>query len=608
MKKKRVFIMGGDRGGWALDTEARLARESLEQIPSVQLVNSLSESDIVHTVWPEQLLEDPACAPVLRSKRPIVASFSNDPRSLFARVPGLFSLARQWHCVAQSTKAKLELERLALPSVHQVNYAADFSKFHYQGRDLARIQALRNKFNLPENEYLISSFQRDTEGADLSRMKLQKGPDIFCAILAEVQQRLGSGSFRVLLGGPRRHWIRKELQRRGIPFLFIGKESTGDDYPWQSLPLEQIVELLTLSDLNLVSSRWEGAPRVLMECAALGIPVLSPHEGIAGDLLEADSLFQSLPEAVEKIVSDIQGRTLVTTLLPQSIRVEKNHSVEFIRGQWEKIYGNIDSGPRLPQNNWIDFFSETAVHHPHLHRWVRRLKLKREHLEVVLLPSRDWVIAVNGNIPPKAERALVAQWIDAQAWDEGAERVRAYCEEMAAATIFASFSVWERAMKEGWIPRNPTVMLALPGSTPSPFQAEVISDGPLLCYTGKGQEADLRLAQLLQVELGDLMAIEPFHEDRLSCAGLFLTCAEDTKFVVQAVVKKIPVVFRHSEAIHELTGFGGLSFFDQNKVGSAVKIAWQFRNALRACLYFPNAAEREEQWKKIKSLKKRAIL
>ena len=38
---------------------------------------------------------------------------------------------------------------------------------------------LRQKFNFNNDDYLIGSFQRDTEGSDLKSPKLIKGPDIF---------------------------------------------------------------------------------------------------------------------------------------------------------------------------------------------------------------------------------------------------------------------------------------------------------------------------------------------------------------------------------------------------------------------------------------------
>ena len=42
---------------------------------------------------------------------------------------------------------------------------------------------LRNKYGFSNEDYLVGSFQRDTEGSDLISPKLIKGPDIFIEIV-----------------------------------------------------------------------------------------------------------------------------------------------------------------------------------------------------------------------------------------------------------------------------------------------------------------------------------------------------------------------------------------------------------------------------------------
>ncbi|MGZ3733624.1 MAG: glycosyltransferase [Bdellovibrionota bacterium] len=429
MRKTRVFIMGGDRGGWALDTEARLARASLSRIPSIELVDSLPAADVVHTVWPEQLLEDPACEAVLRGPRPVVASFSNDPWALFERVPGLHGFARHWTCVAQSTQARDRLKALAIPRVEQVAYCADFEKFPVRNFSPEEKRALRRKWKLPEAAFLIASFQRDTEGADLSRMKAQKGPDIFRAILLETQKRLGRDSFHVVLAGPRRHWLRRELTRYEIPFTFVGKEVPGDDYPWQSLPARDVAELLAAADLNLVTSRWEGGPRALMESAALGVPVLSSAEGIAEDLLEPAAVFRSLPDAVAKLSNAMRENTLAATVEPQRRRLEERHSPDSIHKSWAAIYERLESPPAPAPA----FLREFPVHHPRLHTWLRRAKTVQGRVRRAI---------GTGDSPRVLE--LGEDQLDAVN--------RALSETPGVFTAFSGVAVWRKALAAGWNP------------------------------------------------------------------------------------------------------------------------------------------------------------
>ena len=42
---------------------------------------------------------------------------------------------------------------------------------------------LRKKYGFSKNDYLVGSFQRDTEGYDLKSPKLSKGPDRFIEII-----------------------------------------------------------------------------------------------------------------------------------------------------------------------------------------------------------------------------------------------------------------------------------------------------------------------------------------------------------------------------------------------------------------------------------------
>jgi glycosyltransferase involved in cell wall biosynthesis len=542
MAKKRVFIMGGDRGGWALDTEARLARACLELVPGLELVDSLVQADIVHTVWPEQLIEDPACEAVLKGGRPVVASFSNDPWALFERVPGLYSFARGWQCVAQSRKALHELKAMGIAGAMEVAYVADFSRFPPRERDVARAKATRRELGISEDVFLISSFQRDTEGADLSKPKTQKGPDIFCALVLEAQKRLGAGKLQVLLGGPRRHWLRRALREAGVPIAFLGQETAGDDYPWQNLPLERVAELLNASDLNLVTSRWEGAPRALLECAALGVPVLSTSEGIAEDLLEPGSIFRSLPEGVQKLVDAAEKRSLLCTTVPQRERLARNHSVEAVSAQWGKIYSTLNVVPHAKSS----FLRDYPVHHPRFHRWLRRARL----LKIMLKEVRH---------PPG--------------------------EIAAELTTFPTLRDWRQAAREGRYPLFPAVI------RPEQIIAktELGSTGAVLCESGEGRPAD----EVLAATLGAMWPGEKFLPAtgaELTGAKLLATCAASSAFATEALRNRVPVAFEENEGLRELAGFGGVEA-PRGAIAVAVGNALGLVSSLRSCIWLPTAEE-----------------
>ena len=142
--------------------------------------------------------------------------------------------------------------------------------------------SLRNKFNIPEKCYLIGSFQRDTEGNSIENHtylpKLEKGPDIFIKAVKYYKSLLNN--IRVLLTGRCRQYIMKELQKIGVPCIY-----------YEMVDFDKLNELYNCLDLYIVSSRVEGGPRAINECALAKVPIISTDVGIARDILSDESIF-----------------------------------------------------------------------------------------------------------------------------------------------------------------------------------------------------------------------------------------------------------------------------------------------------------------------------
>ena len=142
------------------------------------------------------------------------------------------------------------------------------------------------KLNLPAgNPTIIGSFQRDTEGHDLSSPKLSKGPDVFCDIV----ESLSTKPF-ILLAGWRRQYIINRLQSAQIPFAYL--EDATDS---------QLNDLYNLIDVYLVTSRYEGGPQAILECAATRTPIFSTDVGISRNILTPDCICDTISCFVENI-------------------------------------------------------------------------------------------------------------------------------------------------------------------------------------------------------------------------------------------------------------------------------------------------------------------
>jgi hypothetical protein len=173
-----------------------------------------------------------------------------------------------------SLKTKEELSKLTDKNIIYIPFWSD-SKIWYEINDKDR---LKRKYSLPLNSYIIGSFQRDTEGSDLRSPKLIKGPDRLVKIIEAKSKDIDN--LLVLLTGKRRQYLIKELESLNIKYKYFEMINT-----------EQLNELYNCLDLYIVSSRKEGGPQAIIECALSKTPIISTDVGVASEFLHSNSLF-----------------------------------------------------------------------------------------------------------------------------------------------------------------------------------------------------------------------------------------------------------------------------------------------------------------------------
>jgi len=143
---------------------------------------------------------------------------------------------------------------------------------------IANKNPVREKYGLPNDAYVVGSFQRDTEGSDLITPKLEKGPDVFVNYVKKLRD--DNKNVHVLLAGWRRQFIIEELRRENIPYTYI------------ELPqFSALNELYNCLDLYVVGSRYEGGPQAIFECAVTETPIVSTDVGSATEILDQCSIF-----------------------------------------------------------------------------------------------------------------------------------------------------------------------------------------------------------------------------------------------------------------------------------------------------------------------------
>jgi len=136
---------------------------------------------------------------------------------------------------------------------------------------------VREKYGIGNEEFVVGSFQRDTEGSDLKSPKLEKGPDRFCDFVEKLSSE--RENVTVLLAGWRRQYVINRLNSSGIKFRYAELPS-----------FDTLNELYNCLDLYAVLSRFEGGPQSIVECAANKTPIISTDVGIASEILHCSSI------------------------------------------------------------------------------------------------------------------------------------------------------------------------------------------------------------------------------------------------------------------------------------------------------------------------------
>jgi glycosyltransferase involved in cell wall biosynthesis/2-polyprenyl-3-methyl-5-hydroxy-6-metoxy-1,4-benzoquinol methylase len=336
----RTYLTGGDGVGWALDNDLLLLRQALRDIVAEVPPET---AEVIHSVWWEGL---PALHDSSRGVRKILCHMSGEPWRYFS-LPAFRHVSPcvdLW--IAQSRQAEQELASAGMRSCF-VPYTVDDKHFRPIKRDDPALEAIRQRWSIPDGAYLIGNFHRDSEGADVSSPKLVKGPDMFVEVVDAL--RKSGHPVHVLIAGPRRHWLRASLKHRGIPFTFVGEQIAGDDLQQNRLDHETLNLLYNLLHLTLITSRSEGGPRSILEASAASCAVLSTPVGHAEDILEPAAIESDFTALVQAIDQDIRHGALRTTVDVHRARVMERHTVGAVAPLWRSVYASI--APELSNEN-----------------------------------------------------------------------------------------------------------------------------------------------------------------------------------------------------------------------------------------------------------------
>jgi glycosyltransferase involved in cell wall biosynthesis len=332
----RVYLTGRDEVGWATDDDHRLVSQAIASFTTV--VPNAAQADVIHSVnWRALLSVDARCL----AERPVLAHIPHDVRHLLAQPRYLEIAPRVNRWLVPSRRALAMAAQLGLPHAY-VPYAIDTRLFRPLGAE-ARAR-LRIQHGLPADSFLVGSFQRDTEGVDLRTPKYVKGPDVFAEIVRIAARHVPQ--LHVVLGGPRRGWLKRRLTTHGVPWTHCGVQLDGDDLRQNTLDHATMNELYNLLDVYVVSSRMEGGPKAVLECAACGTPVLSPDVGQAPDLLGPEQIYLDVVDGAEKLLAHAREPAALDQAMKRTAERLAPHSIEAVGLALRGVYEGLDRAPK----------------------------------------------------------------------------------------------------------------------------------------------------------------------------------------------------------------------------------------------------------------------
>jgi len=327
--KFKIYLTGADPYQWALREDYN---QTAKAINSFSCLMSLRRANIIHSVYWETLKNVPFSSLI---DRVVVCNLSgawqryeDDFGSKFLNVARRVDV---W--VVRSRAAEKQLHEKGM-KVFFIPYTVNTSLFH--PLEKAERKHRREKFKIPENAYVIGNFMRDSTAGATSSPKLVKGPDIFADIVSSLHRK--GHPVHVLLAGPRRHWMCKTLDERGVPYNYAGYKVGFDDMRINTLKRKKLNVLYNMLDLSLVTSRSEAGPHAILEAAAAQCPQASTKVGIAPDVLPPENIYETVEGGVNLIEKDIESRFLRQNVENIYNQILTSYTPEAVSPLYKELY------------------------------------------------------------------------------------------------------------------------------------------------------------------------------------------------------------------------------------------------------------------------------
>jgi len=201
---------------------------------------------------------------------------------------------------------------------------------HFPLADASSRTRARATLGLPESAFVVGSFQKDGVGwGEGFEPKLIKGPDTLVAAVERLRAHVPE--LVVLLTGPARGFVRRELEQRGIRCRHVVARSR-----------DEVAQAYHALDVYLVTSRQEGGPKAVLESMASGAPLVTTRVGQATEIVESgrngfladvDDV-EGIAAAAVRVHDDSQ---LASTLTAAGRSTAESYANERLDGRWASL-------------------------------------------------------------------------------------------------------------------------------------------------------------------------------------------------------------------------------------------------------------------------------
>lgn len=215
--------------------------------------------------------------------------------------------------------------------IYQIPIAVNMDLFQPRNQELSKQR--RERMGIPEDAFVIGSFQKDGNGwGEGLEPKLIKGPDVFLKVIKNLKEKIPN--LYVLLSGPSRGYVKNSLEEMGVHY----QHTFYDDY-------FQVCRQYEALDCYLVASRQEGGPKSVLESMASRVPIVTTRVGQAMDLVKDQvngfiTESEDLDGLTDRVFSVYENK-YASYLLDEAYQVASVNTYEAQTPLWEDFFSDF---------------------------------------------------------------------------------------------------------------------------------------------------------------------------------------------------------------------------------------------------------------------------